>query len=149
MSWKGKFKPVNIQKYKGDHTNITYRSSWELTYFSRLDKDPDVISWSSEETIIPYVSPLDGQVHRYFPDVLVTRKTPNGVITEMIEIKPHAQTQPPKVKTTALTKTSGRKYLKECATYAVNQAKWHAAKKYCEKRGYTFLVMTEKDLKVF
>jgi hypothetical protein len=44
---KGKFKPKNPQKYKGNVTNIIYRSSWELRLMSYLDNHKNIISWGS------------------------------------------------------------------------------------------------------
>ena len=72
-TYKGYFKPKNPKKYKGDPTNIIYRSSWECKLMIRLDEDPNVISWGSEEIIIPYRSPIDNKIHRYFVDFIVTR----------------------------------------------------------------------------
>jgi hypothetical protein len=97
MAYKGTFRPRNPQKYKGDHTNIIYRSSWELKLMMWLDTHPDVLEWSSEEIIIPYRSPIDGKVHRYFPDFYVRKKNKDGKIeTILVEVKPYAQTQEPK-----------------------------------------------------
>ena len=72
--YKGIFKPYNPAKYRGNPTNIVYRSSWELKLMIHLDKHPDVIWWSSEEVTIPYISPIDGRPHRYFPDFIVHLK---------------------------------------------------------------------------
>jgi hypothetical protein len=137
---QGLFKPRNIQKYNGNVSNIVYRSSWEMAFMCRLDKDPNVINWSSEETVIPYVSPADGLFHRYFVDFQY--KTSDGK-TYLIEIKPISQTlqpRPPK------TKRASKRYMKEVETYAVNKAIWDAAEEYCQDRDWTFKVLTEKDL---
>src|SRR5581483_9137771 len=90
---QGRFSPKNPEKYKGDASQIFYRSSWELKLMLRCDTDPNIVEWSSEEIVIPYVSPLDGKVHRYFPDFKI--KTKQGK-TMVIEIKPLTQTKPPK-----------------------------------------------------
>lgn len=135
---QGRFKPRHPDKYKGDPTSIIYRSSWELRLMSYLDKHPDVVQWSSEEMFIPYRSPVDNKIHRYFPDFIVKMK--NGE-TVMIEVKPAKQTQPPK-KPQKVTK----RFVNEVFTYGVNQAKWEAAKQYCEKNGWKFQIMTEKEL---
>ncbi len=141
-TYKGRFSPKNPQKYKGDPTNIIYRSSWELAVFIKLDSHPDVLLWSSEEVIVPYTNPFDQKLHRYFPDVIVKKKEKDGTVkVYMIEVKPHRECVPPKTPT---KKT--RKYLTEVYTYSVNQAKWDAAKKYCERRGWVFQVLTEKEL---
>jgi hypothetical protein len=141
MAYKGVFKPINPQKYKGDPTRIIYRSRWELMFMSNLDSRPDVIQWSSEEIIVPYRSPLDNKIHRYFPDFWVKAKQVDGTIKEcLIEIKPFYQTQKPKV-----TKNANRN-ISEAKTYAINSTKWDYARAYCEQRGWEFIVVTEKDL---
>jgi hypothetical protein len=63
---QGRFKPMNPQKYKGDPSNIIYRSSWELKLLQYLDKHPQIDWYASEELVIPYMSPIDGRMHRYF-----------------------------------------------------------------------------------
>ena len=135
---KGFFKPRNISKYKGNPTQIVFRSSWELTLMERLDKDPSIIQWSSESIIIPYRSPLDGKIHRYFPDMWLKKKDGTQLL---IEVKPKKQTLPPIKKGKV-----NRKYVREVITYKINMAKWESAKAYCEKRGYKFIFITETDL---
>ena len=71
MSYKGKYRPTNKRKYKGDVNSIVYRSLWERKFMVYLDTNPDITEWGSEEIVIPYVSPLDGKRHRYFPDFYV------------------------------------------------------------------------------
>ena len=137
MAYKGKFRPQNPKKYKGDYTKIIYRSGWELKFMNYLDRQPEVISWSSEEVIIPYKSPIDNRFHRYYPDFWV--KTLKG--ESLIEIKPKRQTQPPKE-----NPKHRRRYLKEVRTWGINEAKWKAAKKVCEVEGWTFEIFTEKQL---
>ena len=144
-TYKGFFKPRNPKKYRGDPTNIIYRSRWESLVMSRFDLDPNVIWWQSEEIVIPYRSPVDGRIHRYFPDFLVKMKTVNGdYITALIEVKPASQTKPPVLKEGVNPKS--RKYINEVYTWGVNSAKWKAAKEYCEERKYKFIILTEKEL---
>jgi TnsA endonuclease N terminal len=141
-TYKGFFKPKNPQKYNGDPTNIVYRSGWELKLMLRLDEDPQVVKWSSEELAIPYRSPIDNRIHRYFPDFLVTKINKEGIReTLMVEVKPFKQTQPPEMKT-AKTK----RYINEVVTWGVNQAKWKAAEEFCKDRNYRFILMTENEL---
>lgn len=109
---------------------------------SYLDNHPDVMEWSSEELAIPYLSPIDGKYHRYFPDFIVKRKDVHGKIeTVMVEIKPHKQTMPP-VKQKRITK----KYITEVQTWGINSSKWEAAEKYCKQRGWLFMKLTEKEI---
>lgn len=142
MSYKGFFKPRNPSKYQGDPTNIIYRSSWEAKLMKYLDDHPDVLKWSSEEICIPYRSPIDNKIHRYFPDFLIKKKNQIGSVeTIMIEVKPKSQTVPPKIQ-----KKPTKKYVNEVYTWGINSAKWKAAKNYCEERKWKFLIMTENEL---
>lgn len=140
MAHKGRYKPENPEKYRGDVTNIVWRSSWELRMFKRLDRDPNVVSWSSEEIVITYKDQSSGKMRRYFPDVAFKRSDGKKFL---VEIKPLKETIPP-------TKTgkSERRFMTECVTYAKNRSKWAAAERWCEQRGYTFLLITERELGV-
>lgn len=139
---QGFFKPKHPEKYKGDPTNIVYRSGYELKLMIYLDNRKEIISWGSEELAIPYRSPIDNRIHRYFPDFIVKKLNPDGKKqTLMIEVKPYKYTIPP-VKKTKVTKT----YLTEVKTWGVNQAKWKAAEEFCKDRGWLFLKFTEKEL---
>lgn len=143
MAYKGVFKARNPQKYKGDPTNIVYRSRWELMLMQKFDEHPDVLEWSSEELAIPYRSPIDGRVHRYFPDFIIRRKGTDGKIkTIMIEVKPYKQTIPPKVQ----QGKPNKRYLNEVATWGVNSAKWKSAEAYCINKGWDFIKITENEL---
>jgi len=141
-SYQGYFKPKNPQKYKGDPTNIVYRSSWELKLMTYLDSHNDIVTWGSEELFIPYRSPIDNKIHRYFPDFIVTKINKEGKKeTALIEVKPAAQTKPPK-KQEKVT----RKYITEVTTWGINEAKWKAANEYCKDRGWSFHIFTEREL---
>ena len=151
MSYKGKFRPKNPNKYKGNATNIIYRSLLERRFMVYLDNTPSVLKWSSEEIVIPYVSPLDNRVHRYFPDFYMKYKTKDAMIVEdLIEIKPsrHCKPPDPKRKLTPKGRTSKR-YLKEVNTYIINEAKWKQAVKFCEERNWGWRIITEKDINIY
>jgi hypothetical protein len=144
--YQGRFKPRNPEKYKGDPTNIIYRSGWELKLMSYLDKHPHVIKWNSEEIVIPYRSPIDGKMHRYFPDFYVEQINKQKKKEKvLIEVKPYAQTQAPKVQNTKKNKPTKR-YINEVRTWGINSAKWNAAEEFCKDRGYIFKIITENDL---
>ena len=141
-SLKSKYKPSNPQKYKGDYNNIICRSTWERKCCRWVDLNESIISWGSEEFFIPYVSPVDNRVHRYFPDFIIKLKEQSGKVkTYVIEVKPKKQTVPP-VKKTRVTKS----FIHETKTYAVNQAKWKAAKEWCDDRLLEFKIITEDEL---
>ena len=137
MAYSGRFIPKNPKKYVGDHKNIIYRSTWEAKVMSWLDKNDDILSWASEELVVPYKSPVDGRVHRYFPDFLVKLRTKDGQLkTLMIEVKPKKQSRPPEKK-----KRITKQYINEVTTWGVNRAKWKAAIEYCKDRKWEFTVM--------
>jgi len=141
---QGKYKVRNVSKYNGDASNVIYRSSWELKFLVWCDNNPNVVSFSSEEIIIPYKSPVDGKFHRYFVDFMVKIKTKdNTTKTYLVEVKPKRQTQPPEIK-----KRITKQYINEVATWGVNQSKWKAAIDYCLDRGWEFKILTEQDLNV-
>ena len=141
-SIKSKYTPVYPHKYKGNSKMIICRSSGERKFCQWCDMNNSIISWASEEFSIPYLSPKDNRVHKYYPDYLIKVKEKNDMIkTYVVEVKPYKQTRPPKQRS---RKT--KSYLTECVTYAVNQAKWKAAKEFCEDHRIEFKVVTEKEL---
>lgn len=109
---------------------------------SYLDRHPQVVEWASEEFCIPYRSPIDGEMHRYFPDFWV-KKIINGVPQYIvIEVKPKSQTIAP----TPRKNNRSKSYIQEVCTWGINSAKWKAAREHCDKRGWKFELFTEDDL---
>jgi len=142
MAYSGRFTPKNPSKYVGDHKNIIYRSSWEARCMDWFDRNDNIVSWASEELIIPYVSPVDGKWHRYFVDFVIKVKNNRGEIeTWMIEVKPKKQTRPPDP-----PKRITKRYITEVTTWGVNEAKWKAANEYCKDRKWKFIIFTEDQL---
>ena len=142
MSYKGRYRPSNPKKYKGDSSNIIYRSLWERKFMVYCDNQTKILEWGSEEIVLPYRSPIDNKVHRYYPDFYIKVKESNGKIKRyIIEIKPKKQTVEPKMKK---RKTKG--YIYEVYEYAKNQAKWKAAEEFCKDRMWEFKVLTEDEL---
>ena len=124
----GLYIPINEEKYRqpmdkymNSQQYPEYRSSWEKKFYKYCDLNEDIEYWTAEPFSIQYISPKDGQMHRYFPDVLIKKNNKKY----LIEIKPSYQTKDP-----------------------VNIAKWDAAKKFCNMYGMEFMVLTEKELGV-
>lgn len=141
-TYKGRFAPKNPQKYKGDITNIVYRSLWELKFMKWCDQNPAVKEWGSEIVVVPYVSPLDKKVHRYFVDFYIKVEDKEKRVQKyLIEIKPEKFTRPP-----AIPKKRTKNFIDEVFQYGVNEAKWKAAFEYCQDRNMKFMILTEKDL---
>tara|TARA_B100001250_G_scaffold214580_1_gene184103 strand:+ start:1642 stop:2085 length:444 start_codon:yes stop_codon:yes gene_type:complete len=143
MSKSGKYYPRYPRKYRGDPTNIVYRSLWERKFMNYCDITESVNEWASEEFWIPYKSPLDNKVHRYFPDFFLKYNDTNGKRRSMVvEVKPDKETKMPITNPKRRTKS----WAYSVRTWAINQAKWKAAREYCKDRGYEFKIMTEYDL---
>jgi hypothetical protein len=142
QSIKSIYKPSHPEKYLGNSNNIICRSSWERQFCRYCDVNPNIVKWASEEFSIPYISPVDGRPHRYYPDFLIEVKEKSGKLKKyVIEIKPKKQTQPP-VKKKRVTKG----FILEAKTYAVNQAKWKAAVDFCKDNLIEFKIITEDEL---
>ena len=130
MAYRGKYYPSFPRKYKGDPTNIIYRSLWERKFMVYCDKNAKILEWGSEEIALPYISPHDSRVHRYFPDFYIKVQENTGKIKRyLIEVKPLKQTTKPKK-----PKRQTKGYIREAFEYARNQAKWKAAREYCADR---------------
>jgi len=141
MPYKGKFTLIHPEKYKGNPHNIIYRSIWERNCMRTFDSSSNVLAWASEESFIPYVSPVDQKVHKYFPDFLVKVLDKNKQEKKyMIEVKPYKFTQPPKI-----TKRKTKSYYNAVERYAINLSKWEAAKNWCIAHDYIFKLMTETE----
>ena len=140
---QGKFHPQNPEKYKGDVRNIIYRSSWELRFMRYCDRKVNILEWGSEEFFIPYVSPVDGRVHKYFPDFFVKIQERSGAIKKyVIEVKPKSQTKRP-IRT---PRKRNKTFITEALTYEKNVAKWKAAQEWCQDRMLEFKIITEDEL---
>ena len=143
MAYKGRYNPQHPKKYKGDHHNIIYRSLWERKFMVYCDTSDNIIEWGSEEIIIPYLSPWDGRMHRYFPDFYIKVRQHDGSIKKfIIEVKPKKQCSPPDKSPKRKTK----KWYKEVKTWGVNSAKWKYASNWCENNNMEFKILTEDHL---
>ena len=140
---QGKFKPKNPSKYSGDCTNIVYRSSYELKFMQYCDLSESILSYQSEEFFIPYISPIDGKYHKYYPDFFIKYKDKEGNIKKaVIEVKPKKDLKEPEKN----PKRRTRSWAYQVKTWAVNQQKWSAAEKYCKEKDWDFMLFTEDQL---
>jgi hypothetical protein len=139
---QGIYRPIHPEKYIGGRSYAIYRSSYELRFMKWADMHNNVIKWGSESVAIPYQSPIDGRVHRYYIDNVVLIKEGDTIGKYLIEIKPKSQTVQPI--------SSGNKkpstILYEQVMFATNMAKWNAAKAYCESKKWKFQILTETEL---
>ena len=141
-TYKGRYRIENIKKYKGNISDVIYRSSWELKFMRWCDSNPSVLEWGSETVIIPYRSPVDNNVHRYFVDFYIKiQDKDKKILKYLIEIKPEKFTKPPPI-----PQKHTKRFIQEVFNYGINQSKWKAASSFCDDRGWKFLVLTERDL---
>ena len=142
MAYSGRYRVKNPKKYKGNVDKVYYRSSWELKFMNYCDNNSAILEWGSEEIIIPYISPLDGRRHRYFPDFYIKVRQSDGSVKRIIiEVKPKSQCGPPKPQ-----QRKTKRFINEVRTWGVNEAKWKAAIEYCNDRGLEFKILTEDHL---
>jgi len=91
---------------------------------------------------VPYKSPIDNKVHRYYVDNFLVLKEGEAIKKYLVEIKPSSQTQKP----VHSNRKKKQTILYENAQYAVNMAKWEAAKLFAKHKGFEFIILTEKEL---
>ena len=143
MTYKGRYFPTNPKKYRGNPNQIIYRSLWERKVMVYCDKNDAIIEWGSEEVIVPYLSPMDGKIHRYFPDFYMKVRQADGSTKKfIIEVKPKSQCKQP-IKN---PKRRTTKWFNEVKTFAINQAKWKSAREFCEDKGMEFKIFTEDHI---
>ena len=143
MTYKGRYIPSNPKKYKGNPNQIIYRSLWERKVMVYCDKNDAILEWGSEEVIVPYISPWDGKLHRYFPDFYMKVRQADGSTKKFIvEVKPKAQTKEP----VRNPKRKTKKWFGEVKNWGINQAKWKSAQEYCKDQGMEFKIFTEDHI---
>ena len=143
MAYKGKYRPNNPKKYKGNPSQVIYRSLWERKFMVYCDTNDNVLEWGSETVIIPYVSPWDWKVHIYFPDFIIKAKQTNGKTKNfIIEVKPKYQCKRPPEN----PKRKTRKWFNDVKNWTINQAKWKSANEFCIDNGMEFKILTEDQL---
>lgn len=135
MAYKTTFNPKNIKKYIGDCTKIKCRSLWERNVCKFCDENPNILKWAFEELPIKYMNPIDKKIHTYYPDFLIQFIKEEKIYSWMIEVKPKKQT--------FLKETASKK---EKITWIINDAKWKAAKRYCDQNNMEFKIITEKEI---
>lgn len=135
---KGLYTLKYPEKYLGNPNTVRFMSSWELFTFRQLEHNPFVIKWASEEIAIPYFHPLKRKICDYYPDLYIeVIDKEERLVKHLIEIKPKKQASLKGCK-------RGNDYDK--AAYVVNEAKWKAARSFCEKYGLIFQIVTEDEL---
>jgi len=155
MFKEGFFRPKNPDKYYGDLNRIIYRSSLELAFYEECDRDKSVVKWSVEPPWleIKYLSPKDGKMHRYFPDVYCEKIVEGTLKRFIVEVKPKSKTIAPKKPNLTLCKTEKelirvkRRYEISLISYKIIMAKKQYAEEFAKVRNLTYIFLTERYIK--
>lgn len=159
---QGQFVPSHPEKCL-TRVNI-YRSEWELRFMEYCDRTATIVKWGSEPFSIPYRNPVTNleyckknglnpqdprnwKLANYYVDFFIQVRQKDGTEKRIfIEVKPYAQTQPPKPINEGAKLKEQRRYCHDAQTYLVNKEKWKAAIAFFKARGCDFQVFTERTL---
>jgi hypothetical protein len=161
---QGNFIPENKEKVLklNSQGGIYYRSSYELRFMKFLDRNKSVKVWGSECITIPYQlthyeknGDISIKTHNYYPDFYYEIYQKDGAIKKVIaEVKPHSEysdvilLEEKKFKVPdnpSLKKLKNIEY--RLKTSQKNSEKWKTMIKFCDKKGWDFIVITEDILK--
>ena len=142
-----------------------YRSGLEYEFFDLCDRWPDILRYACEPISVKYLDPMANieycrknhldvsnpiywKQRNYNIDMWVEMKSADGTVRKIfVEIKPQAQTVPPKPLPDNAKMKEIKRFNHDAATYLTNKAKWDAAIKFAHERGCEFQIWTEVLLK--
>jgi hypothetical protein len=162
---QGNYVPKNKDKVLklNAQGGIFYRSGWEKKIITWLDNNVKIVKWGSECLRIPYqmTHVVNGDVrikeHSYFPDFYYEIQLSDGSIKHVVaEVKPKADYNDAIMFTEGKFQTPEKTSLKKLQSLEYkfkmaqkNAEKWQTMIKWCEKKGYDFIIITEDHLKKF
>lgn len=161
---QGNYIPVFKDKVikLNDQGGIFYRSSWEKKIITWLDNNPKIKSWGSECVSIPYQlthfernGDLNIRNHSYYPDFYYEIDNGDGttrkVIAEVKPMKEYLMVQKITEKSLTIPENVTLKKLKnieyDLKMAHKNKTKWETMIKFCDKKGWDFIIITEEHLK--
>jgi hypothetical protein len=160
----GNYMPKNRDKVVklNNEGGVYYRSSWEKKIMTWLDHKDEIIRWGAECLKIPYqMTHFDNgdmriKEHCYYPDFYYEMKMNDIDIKRVVvEVKPMKEYK------MVLDLNEGKlnvpdKSLKKLKNFEYdlkmaykNKNKWETMIKWCDKKGYDFIIITEEHLKKF
>ena len=143
---QGYFKPKNPHKYKGDPTQVIYRSGWEFKFFKFCDEHSMVIEYASEPIGIDYWNPISRKQSKYWIDGYMKTKNKQGTEREwLIEVKPNKYILPPSPPK-RMTDKQTLSYVSHAKAYVINTEKFKAARAYAKAHNMKFGIITENFL---
>ena len=129
-------------------SKIKLKSTLERAFAIWCDRNDSILSWGYEKISLQYISPKDGKKHKYIPDFWIRMLKKDGSIKDaLVEIKPYTFTKMPEIQLTEKLKKPTRRYVNTVIQFKINEAKWNAARIFCNRYNMEFLIITEKDLK--
>ena len=161
---QGNFIPENKDKVikLNSEGGIYYRSMLEFKFMTWLDKNEMIKRWCGECIKIPYQlthyeksGDVNLKSHTYYADYYYELTTSNGDISKVVvEVKPHKEYEDVVLfekkqfnipENANVRKMRNLEYRLKMAQK--NSQKWKTMIKWCDKKGFKFIVVTEKHLK--
>lgn len=160
---QGNFIPIYKDKVMklNNQGGLFFRSGLEKKIMTWLDNNKDVTKWGAECLRIPYqMTHFDNgdtriKEHSYFPDFYYEMRTSDGTLKQVVaEVKPMKEYKMVQnLNEGRLSVPEGLKKMKnfeyDLKMAYKNKNKWETMIKWCEKKGYTFIIITEEHLKKF
>ena len=150
---KNKDKVLKLNNQGG----LYYRSGLEKKAMIFFDYSDKVIRWSAEGFKVDYVKTdwdndkqgLVSSKHNYYPDFYYEMKKSDGSIVKVVaEVKPHSETVEPILKENATVKQL-KNFEYSLKMWNKNLSKWKYMIAFCEKKGFEFIIITDKFLSKF
>lgn len=160
---QGNFIPKNKDKVikLNSEGGVYFRSSLEQKIMVWLDNNDKIRIWSAEHLQIPYqlVHSVGGiptvKSHTYYPDFYYEMVKEDGSIKKVVvEVKPQTEYKD------AILFTEGKFFIPDNANLKKlrnieyrfkmaqkNSEKWKTMIKWCEKKGFEFIIITDETLK--
>ena len=161
---QGNFIPENKDKILklNSQGGIYYRSSYEFRFMKFLDKNKSVKIWGAECIAIPYQlthyeknGDINLRNHTYYPDFYYEIYQKDETIKRVIaEVKPQSEYNDVVLFEQKLFKVPESATIKKLKnieyrlkTSQKNSEKWKTMIKYCDLKGWDFIIITEEHLK--
>lgn len=154
---QGLYIPKNKNKLikSNSQGGVFYRSGLEHKMMIYLDNNDSIKSWGAEHLRIPYekteynnkTKQLETTSHGYYPDFYYELTRSDGTISKVVaEVKPFSETEEPKLPSNPTSKQL-KNFEYALKMWNKNLSKWQYMIEYCERKGFEFIIITEKILK--
>lgn len=153
---QGLYIPVNKEKLIKANTEggVYYRSGLEKKMMIYLDQNSRILRWSAEYIRVPYkktewnanLKDFETTEHTYYPDFYYELQRQDGSTSRVVaEVKPYSETIEPTIKEN-MTGKQMKNLEYALKMYNKNLQKWKYMIEYCERKGFEFIIITEKNL---